>query len=324
MAITTPQLVELGTAMLDFVPGPMFTFIDPRLYDNTAAMVRQAKSLVGRFEKFGVPRDRVVITIPATEQGIHAARDLVNNSSIYVNLTLVSGIVHSSACVEAGATVMTMSMSPLLEWFERKRKTLGPATPHHPGVETLQTCISYLHLHDVKTKVVIADVRLLTELRQIHGLDAVLLSKGQLGRIRGRQVTTRIPDVTDKTPASLRASQAQYPTTFLQSKKGLMFTMSAETRSMVSAVLYVGIGKMKACMEKIESTIRDELRWQIELDNLDLRKIYFREPETPQRKQVKHRESPKAADRGAHNWPATSVKPSRNSGKLMIESDECF
>jgi transaldolase len=103
------QLVELGIAILDRISGPHFTFIDPRYHANTNAMIKRARSLVALFEKSGIDRSRVVISIPSTESGVQATRVLSVTDHFNVNLTLISDLSHATICAEAGAAYLTFN-----------------------------------------------------------------------------------------------------------------------------------------------------------------------------------------------------------------------
>ncbi|KAH7926887.1 aldolase [Leucogyrophana mollusca] len=311
-ATTEQFLVELGLALLDLVPQ-IVTFVDPRLYEDAPAMVTAARALMARFDAAGIEDGRVIVTVPATEQGVRAAHELSTEHSIHTNLTLVSGLLHATACIEAGVNLMTMSVGPLLEWFEQKIGGAYPIAPGHPGIEVIQSCASYIQFNGVRTRLMTADIRTWSELKQLNGLAAVALNQQQLDRIPRHTLTTWFPSPEDASAASLRARQAQWPPTFLQSKKGFMSAMSAESRSMVSAVLFVGLGKMNIHMEKIDGVIRQEVRRRVELETGDLRSLYSRDTEilTPTQTTTKGR-----------MLPSPSESPSAKSPQGRFEKDK--
>ncbi|KAH7910729.1 hypothetical protein BJ138DRAFT_71132 [Hygrophoropsis aurantiaca] len=264
-------LVQLGKAVLGCVPE-LVTFIDPRLHDNTPAMISAARTLVLRHAVEGLNIARIVVTLPATEQGIAAARELWKRYSICTNLTLVSGLLHAAACMEADPKVLTMPVGPILEWFEKKNGGAFPIAPAHPGIEAIQSCASYIRYNDLKPKLMTSDIR----------------------SIPRHTLTTWYPKPTDSSASALRAKQARCPTNFLRSRKGFMAALSAESRSVVSAVLFMGIGKMKVHMERIEDVVRTEVRKRVELETTDLRSLYSRSTEiiTPEPSPKKNRTPP--------------------------------
>jgi transaldolase len=97
--------------MLDRISGPHFTFIDPRYHNNSKEIVKRARTLVALFEKEGIDRSKIVITISSTEAGVWATRILSTIDGIQVNLILVSDFVHATICAEAGAAYLTFNLS---------------------------------------------------------------------------------------------------------------------------------------------------------------------------------------------------------------------
>jgi len=115
-------------------------------------------------------------------------------------------------------------------------------------------------------------------LKQLGGIGATALTKDQLDQIPMQRVATWYPRPDDKSPATLRALHAEYPTHYLDSNKGFLASLSAECRSLVSAVLYVRLGKMAAHMETIEKVVRYEIKQRIRLETIPLESLYRRRP----------------------------------------------
>jgi len=158
--LTSPpaQLVELGSVILDRAPGPHLTFIDPRLHNNSQEIVQKTRQLVSRFNDSGIHKDRIAVSIPATENGILAAKEL-EVDGIHTNLILISSLTHATFCAEAGASALTFSVGTLLDSYEQKRQRLYRKISSHPGIETIQSTAAYFQLHGIKTKLVGTDFR---------------------------------------------------------------------------------------------------------------------------------------------------------------------
>ncbi|KAF8064921.1 hypothetical protein FPV67DRAFT_160975 [Lyophyllum atratum] len=265
-------LFELGNIILYRVDGPHFTIVDPRKHNDASSMVRIAQRLVSLFEEKGIRRDKVIISIPATMEGLQAAHELESEHGIHTNLYLVSGLLHAAACAEAGATTITVPVGRLLDWYERKRKAVYEDLSVHPGVETIQSTLEYFKLHGIKTKVIGSEFRALSELGPLAAFDAICISKDQADGLRRSCIPKSTPDISPS--AHLRARQAQYPTSLLSAKTGFMDAMSAETRSMVAATLFVPLGEMKAQMDDIEEIVGKEVARQWELRTLDIKTLY--------------------------------------------------
>ncbi|RDB17378.1 Transaldolase [Hypsizygus marmoreus] len=312
-------LFELGNIILDRVDGPHFSFVDPRRHSDSAGMVRNAKRLVSLFDEKEIHRGKVVISIPATEEGLKAAKELESQHGIHTNLYLVSGLLHAAACAEAGATTVTIPVGPLLDWYEGKRKTHFKDLHTHPGVETVQSTLAYFKLHGIKSKVIGSGFRTLSEIGTLAEFDAICISNHQADDLRRSQVSISI--TPDSSPARLRARQAQYPTAFLSSKPGFMNAMSAETRSMVIATLFVPLGEMKAHMDSLELVVGKEVVRQFEMQTLDLKTLYGISP-------VKSQKIKKTAG----DIPARRVRAKRSLAEDLnleqpgesIDEDEIF
>ncbi|KAK7042518.1 putative transaldolase [Favolaschia claudopus] len=269
-------LLELGIAFYERNGGPHLTFIDPRKNDDTADMVNSAKRLVNSFCGRGLSKEKIVISIPATEDGVAAAKEL-ETAGIHTNLMFVANVLHAAFCASAGATAVSIAVGPLLRCHERKRNAQYPDFANHPGIEIIQTTLEYFKLHGIETRIVGRDFRQLAELSALSGFDAVCLSKDQVEALRCKTTENRSGvDLLDKPPqGSLRARQVQHPAKLPgDGRPGFMRLMSARTRGMVAETLYSALGKLELQMNAIEKIVRAEVAWQLALSKLDLDALY--------------------------------------------------
>ncbi|KAG1740542.1 uncharacterized protein EDB91DRAFT_1282701 [Suillus paluster] len=274
-------LFRLGLAMLDSFPGPVVTFIDSRFYESKAAMVDEARALVSLFDAADVRRWRVIITLPATEEGIRAAHELTNKYSICIHLSMVTSLAHACACIEAGASMLSMNVGPIMQWFEKKDgdEVDHPIAPGHPGIKTIQSCIDYIRQHSLNTSLLAVDIRNWSELKQLNGVDAAALDQMQLDQIPMHALTTWLPDLMEDhefSPAYQSACEAKYPSHFLSHERGIAMALSAEDRSLMSSVVYIRLGQNKVFMEQIEDVIKKEVRDRLRLDTFDLHPTLYR------------------------------------------------
>ncbi|KAG2340406.1 aldolase [Suillus weaverae] len=257
-------LFELSLAMLGSVKGPVVTFIDSRFHDSKTAMVDEARALVDLFDRADVRRWRVVITLPATEDGIRAAHELTKKYSIGIHLSMVTSLAHACACIEAGATMLSMNVAPIMTWFDKKdgdevEYSIGPG---HPGIKTIQSCINYIRRNSLNTSLLVTDIRDWDELKQLDWVDAVALNQTLLGQISVQGLTTWSPEIMEDykfSPAYRCAREAKYPSAFLNHKRGIGMALSAEDRSLMSSVVYIRLGQNNIFMGKIEDVIRNEV-----------------------------------------------------------------
>ncbi|KAF7343348.1 hypothetical protein MVEN_01767100 [Mycena venus] len=203
-------VMELGMAIYERNGGPHLTFVDPRRNDNAAAMVRSAKRLVNLFRARGMNEGKIVISIPATEDGVVAAKEL-EAAGIHTNLIFVTSIMHAAICAQVGATAISISVGPLLLCHERKRNAVYPDLALHPGMEIIQATLEYFKLHEISTRLVGRDFRQVAELNALSGFDAVCLLNEQL-KVSRWKAETHSAVFPDRPPqASMRARQAQNP-----------------------------------------------------------------------------------------------------------------
>ncbi|KAJ6625087.1 hypothetical protein B0H10DRAFT_1756808, partial [Mycena sp. CBHHK59/15] len=266
-------LVELGIAMAERCGGTQFAFVDPRRNDDAAAMVASARRLVRYYHERDVAQRHIIVSIPATEAGILAARKLESHG-IQTNLILVGSLMHAATCAEAGATAISIAVGPLLDCYERKRKAAHGDLGTHPGVQTIQATLAYFRLHNLRTRVVGTHFRELKEVSALAGFDAVCLSTDQLEV--SCWAVARLEWLPDSSLASLRARQAQSPTllTFLESKTGIMATVSPQTKSIVADSMYRALGKMEVKMNALEKLVESEVAWQLALKTMDMKGLF--------------------------------------------------
>ncbi|KAG6872644.1 hypothetical protein C0995_008075 [Termitomyces sp. Mi166 len=267
-------LFELAGVILPRVDGPHFTFVDPRKHGDMISMIRNARRLVSLFEEKDIPRSKVVVSIPATFDGIRAAQVLESEHGIHTNLYLVASLLHAAACAEAAATTITVPVGRLLDWYERRRRTKFKDLSIHPGTEAIQASTEYFKLHGIKTKVIGSEFRSLSEMVPLIGLDAICISKDQADGLRGYQISIPTSGTSPSSAAVLRARQALYPTKLLTAHSEFMHAMSAETRAMITAVLYGSLKELTSHMDELEALIAVELADQYDLRTLDLKSLY--------------------------------------------------
>jgi len=121
-----------------------------------------------------------------------------------------------------------------------------------------------------------------TELKQLSGIGAAALTQQQLDQIPMHTLVTWFPRADDASRSTQSARAAPYPTQYLKSKRGFFLSLlPADQRSLVSAVLYVRLGQMSALMREIESVVREEVRFHVEVMTVDLRTIYLSRRKEP-------------------------------------------
>src|SRR5690606_5131594 len=128
--------VSIGCEILQVIPGLISTEVDARLSYNTEATLAKARKLIALYEAEGIQRDRILIKIASTWEGIQAARQL-EQEGIHCNLTLLFNFTQAVACAEAGATLISPFVGRILDWHKAQQPTADFNGDNDPGVQSV-------------------------------------------------------------------------------------------------------------------------------------------------------------------------------------------
>ena len=167
--------VEFGLRILGIVPGRVSTEVDARLSLDTARTIEKGRYLIGLYEAAGANRDRVLIKIASTWEGIRAA-EVLEKEGIHCNLTLLFGMHQAIACAEAGATLISPFVGRILDWYKKAegRDSYPPA--EDPGVVSVTRIYNYYKKHGHRTEVMGASFRNLGEILELAGCDLLTIA----------------------------------------------------------------------------------------------------------------------------------------------------
>lgn len=167
--------VDLGLRILKIVPGRVSTEVDARLSFDTQAMVDKGRYLISLYEAAGTSRDRVLIKVASTWEGIRAA-EILEREGIHCNLTLLFGMHQAIACAEAGVTLISPFVGRILDWHKKAsgRDSYPPA--EDPGVVSVTAIYNYYKRHGYKTEVMGASFRNLGEILELAGCDLLTIA----------------------------------------------------------------------------------------------------------------------------------------------------
>jgi transaldolase len=185
--IVDAVLVRFGLEILKVVPGRVSTEVDARLSFDTAATIARAQRLMQLYENAGVGRDRVLIKIASTWEGIQAARAL-ECEGIHCNLTLLFAFCQAVACGDAGVTLISPFVGRIYDWY---RKAAGAtwdeaamAGPNDPGVQSVQRIYTYYKRYGVTTEVMGASFRNVGQIVALAGCDLLTISPELLAQLQ--------------------------------------------------------------------------------------------------------------------------------------------
>ncbi|MBW7894633.1 MAG: transaldolase [Opitutaceae bacterium] len=171
-------LVLFGLEILKIVPGRVSTEVDARLSFDTAGTVAKARDIIARYERAGAARERILIKIASTWEGIKAAEQL-EKEGIRCNLTLLFSFPQAVACAEAGVQLISPFVGRILDWY--KKSTGRDYTPaEDPGVQSVARIYRYYKKFGHRTEVMGASFRNKGEILELAGCDLLTISPNLL------------------------------------------------------------------------------------------------------------------------------------------------
>jgi len=173
--------IAFGKKILDIVPGRVSTEVDARLSYNTEATITQAREIIAQYHAAGIGRERILIKIASTWEGIRAA-EVLEKEGIHCNLTLLFGLHQAIACAEAGVTLISPFVGRILDWY-KKDTGKDYEGADDPGVQSVTTIFNYFKKFGYKTVVMGASFRNIGEIKELAGSDLLTISPHLLGEL---------------------------------------------------------------------------------------------------------------------------------------------
>jgi len=177
--------VAFGRQILNIVPGRVSTEVDARLSYDSEATINKARYLISQYEKVGINKERILIKIAATWEGIKAA-EILEKEGIHCNLTLLFGFHQAVACAEAKVTLISPFVGRILDWY---KKTTGKdyIGAEDPGVQSVTQIYNYYKKFGYKTEVMGASFRNISEIIELAGCDLLTISPKLLEQLTNTQ-----------------------------------------------------------------------------------------------------------------------------------------
>ena len=171
--------IEFGLRILGIVSGRVSTEVDARLSFDTKATIDKAHLLIKQYEAAGMKRDRVLIKIASTWEGIKAAEAL-EKEGIHCNLTLLFGMHQAVACAEAGVTLISPFVGRILDWYKKSTGKAAYEANEDPGVLSVSRIYEYFKRFGHKTEIMGASFRNLGEITELAGCDLLTIAPNYL------------------------------------------------------------------------------------------------------------------------------------------------
>ncbi|NVK11520.1 MAG: transaldolase [Gammaproteobacteria bacterium] len=240
--------VQIGREILQIIPGRISTEVDARLSYDTQASLAKARKLIQMYEDAGISRDRVLIKLASTWEGIRAA-EILEREGIQTNLTLLFCYEQAVACAEAGVYLISPFVGRILDWYKKHEGVDGYPAEKDPGVVSVKRIYQYYKAHGYKTVVMGASFRNTEEIEALAGCDRLTIGPSLLEELANDQgpLECVLSDTgqTEQPPAN-KISEAQF-----------RFALGQD--AMATEKLAEGIRNFVADQEKLEQLIRDAM-----------------------------------------------------------------
>ncbi|CDH53020.1 transaldolase [Lichtheimia corymbifera JMRC:FSU:9682] len=244
-------LVNFGKEILKIVPGRVSTEVDARLSFDRDANVAKAIRLIKLYEEEGINKERVLIKIASTWEGIQAASILEKEHGIHCNLTLLFGFPQAVACAEAGVTLISPFVGRILDWY---KKSTGQTYESHndPGVLSVSKIYNYYKQYGYNTIVMGASFRNTGEIEELAGCDFLTISPALLGELQKdtKQISAKL---------SVEKAKAQEipKVAYFTNEKAFRWDMNED--AMATEKLSEGIRNFAKDGRKLEAMLKEKL-----------------------------------------------------------------
>jgi transaldolase len=240
--------VAFGKKILEIIPGRVSTEVDARLSYDTEKSVAAARDIIAQYDKAGISRDRVLIKLASTWEGIRAA-EILEKEGIHCNMTLLFGLHQAVAAAEAHVTLISPFVGRILDWY-KKDTGKDYVGAEDPGVQSVTTIYNYYKKFGYKTVVMGASFRNTGEIKELAGCDLLTIAPKLLQELESTEAV--LPRKLD--PAKAKTMEIQK----LNMDKATFDKMHAADR-MASDKLKEGIEGFSKALENLEQLLEKRL-----------------------------------------------------------------
>ncbi|RJE24670.1 hypothetical protein PHISCL_02985 [Aspergillus sclerotialis] len=245
-------LVAFGQEILKIIPGKVSTEVDARFSFDTQASVNKALRIIKLYESLGISKDRILIKIASTWEGIQAAHILQTQHKVNCNLTLMFSTVQAIAGAEAGAFLISPFVGRILDWFKAAHKRDYTAA-EDPGVKSVQNIYNYYKKHGYNTIVMGASFRNTGEITELAGCDYLTISPNLLEELYNS--TNPVPKKLDPAGAAgLDIPKRSYL------KDEALFRYELNEDAMATEKLREGISKFAADAVTLKELLKQKIQ----------------------------------------------------------------
>ena len=178
--------VNFGCEILKIIPGRVSTEVDASYSFDTQGSIAKARELIKLYKDAGIERERILIKLGSTWEGIKAAEQL-EKEGIHCNLTLLFGLHQAIACADAGVTLISPFVGRILDWYKKDTGTAHYEPAEDPGVVSVTQIYNYYKKFGYKTEVMGASFRNIGEITELAGSDLLTISPGLLHELEATE-----------------------------------------------------------------------------------------------------------------------------------------
>jgi transaldolase len=242
-------LVAFGHEILAIVPGRVSTEVDARLSFDTQASIERARQIIGMYQRAGIDRERVLIKLASTWEGIEAAR-VLQAEGIRCNMTLLFSLSQAIACAQAKVQLISPFVGRIYDWHKKaagdswnEKANAGTADP---GVKSVRHIYDYYKSYDIPTEIMGASFRNIGQIQALAGCDLLTISPELLGELARN---------TDPLPRQLDPDTARNNPPEWQASNEVTFRTELNQDAMATEKLAEGIRTFTADAVKLDSLI---------------------------------------------------------------------
>lgn len=241
--------VLFGSKILEVVPGRVSTEVPANLSFDTAGTVAKARKLISLYRKKGIARERVLIKMASTWEGIRAA-EVLESEGIHCNLTLLFSFAQAVACAEAGVTLISPFVGRIYDWYRKEHGGAETAPDQDPGVASVTRIYNYYKRFGYKTQVMGASFRNLNQVVRLAGCDLLTISPDLLKELENAEGTLK------RELDPLKARQNEEPRLRLEEKS---FRWMHNEDAMATEKLAEGIRKFNSDTHRLQQFALDRV-----------------------------------------------------------------
>jgi transaldolase len=245
-AVADRLAVSVGAALAEIVPGRVSTEVDADLSFDTTASIDRAKKIVADYAGRGIGRERILVKLASTWEGIRAAEEL-QKKGIDCNLTLLFSKAQATACADAGVFLISPFVGRIYDWYVKSTgKTYAPE--EDPGVLSVRSIYNYYKAHDIQTVVMGASFRSTGQIEALAGCDRLTIAPNLLEQLAASE---------GQLERKLSHMQVEPEDAVPMDEKRFRWAMNED--AMATEMLSAGIRGFARDLEKLRTIVRQKL-----------------------------------------------------------------